>query len=288
MRLVPLLRPYDGPAVPPIMPAPTPAAPVPPSHLVKEPVMSLSCSVKITSVELREIFARLQPHLPRYLLKAEPNPSGWGMRYEFTPFTGREEKPATPASSYADPKLSYVPESENAAEHAIRAKARTIVCDLYDQARREWGNAAYIADLKTAVGDAPARWKTYQHEIKALEAAYGYLRTPEAAGEWQPAISRLIDAQDRARAAAAAFDTRGEEIARVHRKHLYADLSHNAALKAAGYPEAADWHIVDADDYRGYYSLWAPAPLQEMVRRLTEEQDAHIAKVGRLSGTATG
>jgi len=289
MRLVPLLHPYDGPTVPPTATTPSTTEPGPPSRLVKEPVMSLGHSVKITSAELREIFDRLKPYLPPHLLRAEPNPSGWGMRYEFAPFTGREAEPTQPTFFYNDPKLSYVPEAEDPAEHALRETARNIAYDLYDQARREWGNAAYIADLKTAVGDAPALWKTYQHENRALATAYNYLRSPEAATEWPAAISRLVDAQDRTRAAAAAFDVRAEQIAQVHDKHLYADLGHDAALRDAGYPEAVDWHIAAADQYPGgYHYASLPVPLQEVVRRLIEEQDAHVAKVGRLSGATTG
>ncbi|MFF3343195.1 hypothetical protein [Streptomyces flavidovirens] len=250
--------------------------------------MSPGHSFQITPDEMREIFARLQPHLPSYLKKVEPHPSGWGMRYEFAPFTGREEEPSKPSAYYDDPRLSYVRESENEAEHLLRQKAGVLLSNLYEQAREEWKDAAYVAALKAVVKDAPDRWKTYQHEMKALRAAYDYLRTPEAAKEWPSAVSRLIDAQDRVKAAAIAFDKRAQEVAEVHDKHLYPDLGHDAALTAAGYPEAKDWHITDARDYgKSYYSDWdTNPPLEEQARRLIEQQDAHLAKVGRLSGTA--
>jgi hypothetical protein len=249
--------------------------------------MPLGHSFQTTPEDLEEIFARLQPYFPKYLKKVDAQ--SYGLRFEFEPFTGREEEPSSP-STHGDPKLSYVRESEDETEHLLREKARVVLHDLYGKAREDWKDAAYVADLKDVVGDAGARWKTYQHEAKALQAAYDYLRSPEAATEWPSALSRLVDAQDRAKAAAIAFDTRAQQIAEVHDRHLYADLGHDAALKAAGYPQGKDWHITDANDYgKNYYSQWDnSAPLEEQVRRLTEQQDAHIAKVGRLSGATTG
>lgn len=173
--------------------------------------MPLGYSFQITPQELDEIFARLQPYLPKYLKKVNAGPYG-GLRFEFEPFTGREEEPYEPAT-HDDPKLSYVRESEKEAEHLIRQKAGVVLSNLYETAREEWKDAAYVADLKAVVKDAPGRWKTYQHEIKALGTAYDYLRTPDAAKEWPSAVSRLVDAQDRTTAAAIAFDERAEEIA---------------------------------------------------------------------------
>ncbi|CAM5524681.1 MULTISPECIES: hypothetical protein [Streptomyces] len=246
--------------------------------------MPLGYIVKTTPDELTEIFTRLQPYLPKHLKKVAPKPSGHGFHFELAPFTGHEEEPSRP-STHDDPKLSHVPESENAAEHQLRVKASLILTHLYDRAREEWRDAAYVAALKAAVQDAPARWKTYQHELKALESAYDYLRTPEAAREWPAALSRLIDAQDRTKAAAVAFDQRAQQIAEVHEQHLYAHLSRDAALAAAGVPEARSWHIAEAEYYgRTYYSDYTFPPLEERVRRLVEQQDAHVTKVSRLSG----
>jgi hypothetical protein len=249
-------------------------------------VMPLGHTVTITANEMDEIFARLQPHFPAYLRKVEPSPYGVGLRFEFAPFTGREEAPARPQSFWDDPQLTFVPQREDAREHRLRRCAGQILDDLYDEARDQWKDAAYVADLKQAVADAPDRWKTYEREAKALESAYAYLRTPDAAREWPAALSRMVDAQDRTRTAAAAFDERAWEIARVHDKHLYADLGHDAALAQAGYPEAKDWHIASADEYGStYYSSFnTHVPLTEQVRRLIEQQDNHITKVGRLSG----
>ncbi|WP_449350245.1 glycoside hydrolase family 3 C-terminal domain-containing protein [Streptomyces shaanxiensis] len=166
---------------------------------------------------------------------------------------------------------------------------RVQVLSMGPEADAAWRDAAYVADLKDTVRDAPDRWRAYEREAKALESAYAYLRTPEAAKEWPATLSRLIDAQDRTRTAAAAFDERAEEIARVHEKHLYADLGHAAALTQAGYLEATGWPIAPADDYgSSYYSAFnTHVPLTELVRRLIEQQDNHITKVGQLMGTAT-
>ncbi|ORT53475.1 hypothetical protein [Streptomyces sp. CB03238] len=250
--------------------------------------MPLGDSFQITATELEDIFSRLRPYFPENLTKIEPRPGGYGLRFTFTPFTGREEEPHQPFT-HNDPQLGYISESENEAEHLLREKARVVLADLYRAARQEWQEAAYIADLKAVIRDAPARWKTYQHELKALGSAYDYLRTPEAAREWPSAVSRLIDAQDRTKAAAVAFDQRAREIAQVHDTHIYAELGQDAALKAAGYPEAKDWPIADARDYdRDHFNAWdSVLPLAEQARRLIEQQEAHVAKVARLSGTAT-
>ncbi|HWU11286.1 MAG TPA: hypothetical protein VN520_33835 [Streptomyces sp.] len=240
--------------------------------------------------EIRVIFDRLHPYLPPNLKKVEPHPSGFGLSFTFTPpFTGREEEPFKPVAAYDDPRLSYVSQTENEAEHLLRRQAGLVLDDVYQRAREQWRDAAYISDLRAAIHEAPALWKTYQHELKALGSAYDYLRTPEAAREWAPAVSRLIDAQDRTRTAATAFDREAAEIARVHERHLYADLGHTAALTAAGYPEAAEWPIAEADSYgQSHYSDWdTHPPLAEQIRRLIEQQDTHLAKIRRLSGTNT-
>ncbi|MFF0629813.1 hypothetical protein [Streptomyces sp. NPDC004296] len=249
--------------------------------------MSFDYSCKITRDEMREIFARLQPYLPKYLKPVDTTP--YGLRFTFVPFTGQEPEPRKP-STFKDPKLRYVPGSDDAAEQLLRAKACDILTTLYDKAQEEWRDAAYVADLTRVVGDALAHWETYQAALKALNTAYAYLRTPDAAKEWRSAISRLIDAQDETRRAAVRFDERAQRIAEIHDRHLYADLSRAAALNAAGYPEAQGWHITELRQYsKNCFSNReddGTVPLEEQVRRLIERQDAHIAKVGRLSGAA--
>ncbi|MFJ2080697.1 hypothetical protein ACIOGW_36655 [Streptomyces anulatus] len=101
-----------------------------------------------------------------------------------------------------------------------------------------------------------------------------------------PAVSRLVDAQQRTLDAAEAFDERAVDIAQLHRKHLYSDLGHHAALKAAGYPDAKDWYIADVDNYSRSYSDWdLDRTLTQQVRRLIKQQDDHLAKVRSLTGT---
>ncbi|MER7743358.1 hypothetical protein ABTX34_34520 [Streptomyces sp. NPDC096538] len=231
------------------------------------------------SVPFQQVLDRITPHLPPYLRKIEPTPYG-RVRFEFAPFTGCEKEPVKPAASYDDPQLAYVLESEDQAEHRIRTVARDVLDDLYQQASKRWQDAAYVAELRRVVRDAPERWRAYEREAKALEAAYAYLRTAEAGREWPAAISRLVDAQDRTRAAADRFDERAAHIADAQYRHLYADLGHTQALTEAGYPEAKDWHI--GDGLGGYFR----DGLTAKVDRLIEEQEQHLAKVRRLSGTA--
>jgi hypothetical protein len=244
--------------------------------------MPLGNTVTITGDENAEIFNRLAPYLPSSLQKVEPHPYGFGLRFTFAPFTGREERPSIPAAYYEDLRLRHVRESQDPTEHRLRRAADTILGDIYEAAAAKWKDAAYVAALKAVVQDAPQRWDAYEREARELESAYAYLRTPEAAREWPAAVSRLIDAQDRTRAAADAFEVRARDIAQVHSKHLYADLGHNAALEAAGYPEGRTWHIGDA--FEGHYSN----SLTEKVSRCIREQEDHLAKVSRLTGTTTG
>ncbi|MGY4966766.1 hypothetical protein [Streptomyces sp. 900105245] len=297
LRTVPLRAPLDASGLPRKHPAAAASQmtsgespeqrPHIPAPREGEPRMSLGHTTRVTPDETREIFARLMPHLPKQLQKVEPNPSGWGLRFVFTAFTGREPRPSLPAAFYQDPKLRYVAEDVDPAEHRLRDLADHIASDVYERALELWKDAAYVGDLRQVVKDAPERWRAYEREVKALEAAYAYLRTPEAATEWPSALSRLVDAQARTQVAADGFDVRGEEIAEVHSKHLYADLGRDQALAQAGYPDAAAWHLAEPDHYhRGQHFAGSnDVPLTEIVRRLIAEQDAHVAKVARLSGT---
>ncbi|MFJ7063238.1 hypothetical protein ACIQVA_37210 [Streptomyces microflavus] len=233
----------------------------------------------ITPAEMTDISNRLAPYLPPHLTRAERAASGWGMEYTFRPFTGREAEPIEP-STHQDPHLTYVPEDQDEREHSLRRKAGALLSDMYARALALWRDAAYVADLKDVVQDAPARWAEYEQASQALEAAAAYLRTPQAGAEWPSAIARLVDAQLAATTTATAFDQRARDIAQAHRTHVYADLGHHAALTAAGYPEARHWHITDLDGYGG----WGDSSLAAQVHRLIEEQDDHLAKVGRLTG----
>ncbi|MFG3179821.1 hypothetical protein ACGFZC_32825 [[Kitasatospora] papulosa] len=239
----------------------------------------------ITPDEMTEILDRLKPHLPPYLKEIGRGPYG-GLVFEFEPFTGREAEPVRPSTRHDD-RLRYVAEADDEAEHLLREKASRVLDRLFEHAGEDWRDAAYVADLRAIVQDAPALWAAYRRAAEALGTAYQYLRRPEAAAEWQSAVSRLIDAQGRAAAAAAAFDARAQQIADAHDRHVYADLGPAEALKRAGFPEATDWHIADASSYgRRQYMDWdTHPPLAEQIRRQVEEQDTHLAKVRRLSGT---
>ncbi|MGW6262554.1 hypothetical protein [Streptomyces sp. NPDC055085] len=234
----------------------------------------------VTDDEMGVILARLRPYLPTYLLAMEPAPYV-GLRYSFSPFTGREEGPARPEASYDDPALAYVRDDVDPVEHRLRRAARSILDDVYRQARELWKDAAYVANLRDVIKDAPARWQAYERELKAVDSADAYLRTPEAGREWPAAVCRLVDAHKRLATAADAFEERAREIARVHEKFLYADLGRAAALAAAGHPTGRGWVI--GSSYEGYYD----ATLTTWVRRHIQHQQDHLTQVSRLSGTPT-
>ncbi|MFI0929709.1 hypothetical protein ACH4TP_38160 [Streptomyces sp. NPDC021012] len=251
-------------------------------------------SYQFTGEQLTDIMNRLRPYLPAKLTTVTPGT--YNMRYTFTPFTGLEPEPTEPDRYWEDPKLAYKHLDEEAGrpaadktEHQLRNLAREILSDIYQQARIEWKNARHVAELKTTVRDAGDLWKAHNQAERAVEAAFAYLRDPAAAKEWPSAVSRLVDTHDTYLTAAIAFDERAQEIAEVHDRNMHEEmLGYDEALKAAGFPEAKDWPICSTDeygtDYQGEYRKYTAAG---KAQRLIKQQEAHVAKVNRLTGQPT-
>ncbi|MYW46389.1 hypothetical protein [Streptomyces sp. SID161] len=250
---------------------------------------------RLTGQQINEIFnVRLRPHLPAYLTKVEP--STYHIHYTFQPFTGSEPKPEEPNRYWEDPNLAYQHADEKAgrpiateAEYALREAARFLLDDVYRAARIEWKNARHVAELKATVKNTDQLWKAHNQAKRAVEAAFAYLRDPEAAKEWTTAISRLIDTQNTYLAAAIAFDDRAQEIAEVHERHFHEEmLGYTEALTAAGFPQAKDWPIASTYDYgKDYCGEYRSSTLAGQAQALIKTQEAHVAKVGRLAGQAT-
>ncbi|WP_149563179.1 hypothetical protein [Streptomyces cacaoi] len=262
----------------------------------------MSSTITVTDGELQEIFDRLARYLPANLERVEPPPSNcgshsiYGVRYSFQPFTGREDRPKEPAGFWHDPKLAYPhldreagrPEADKD-EYDLRDKARFFLSKVYDQAAVEWQKAAHVAELQTVVKDTDARWKALREAKRVLDAAYSYLRTPAAAGEWAAAVSRLVDAQDAYLAAAVRFDERAREIAEVHSKHRGGYLRDTQALEAAGYPGAMHWTIACESDYgKNRFGEYAPTTTAGQAQALIGEQEDHLLRVVRLTGVTVG
>jgi hypothetical protein len=253
-------------------------------------------SYRLTGQQVEEIFnVRLRPHLPSYLTKVEPHT--YHISYTFKQFTGREAEPETPASYWEDPKLAYRHTDEQAgrpvaeeAEYELREAARFLLDDVYRAARIEWKNARHVADLKATVKNTGDLFKAHNQARRAVEAAFAYLREPQAAKEWPAAVSRLIDAQDTYLAAAIRFDERAQEIAEVHDRHTHEEmLVYSEALAAAGFPEAKDWPIASTYDYgTNYHGEYGSETTAGKAQALIKEQEAHVAKVARLSGMSAG
>ncbi len=251
-------------------------------------------SYRLTGQQVAEIFnVRLRPHLPAYLTKVEPHT--YHIRYTFKPFTGREAEPMEPdyKTICDDPKLAHEYWDKEAgrpvadeAEYELREAARHLLSDVYRQARIEWKNARHVADLKATVKNTSDLWKDHTQAKHAVEAAFAYLREPDAAKEWLAAISRLVDAQDIYLKAAIAFDERAQEIAEVHKQHFHEEmLGYDEALAVAGFPEAKDWYIAGSSDYGTFYSgEYSRYTTAGQAQALIKEQEAHVAKVGRLAG----
>lgn len=257
--------------------------------------MSIGHDYTLTGAQIDDIFNnRLRPHLPANLTNVDPK--AYFIRYTFNPpFTGQEDMPEQPHRVWADdPKLTLKHLDEQAgrpvadeAEYDLREAARFLLDDVYRTARNEWRNARYVADIKTATNNASGLWKQHTQAKRAVEAAFSYLRDPEAAKEWPAAVSRLVDTQSTYLKAALAFDEQARSIAQVHERNLYEEsLSYKEAYAAAGVPEAWDWPIAEADayghNYRGEYDEGTAAG---QAQTLIKEQEAHVAKVGRLAGT---
>jgi hypothetical protein len=247
---------------------------------------------RLTGQQIDEIFnIRLRPHLPAYLTKVEPHT--YHIRYTFKPFTGREPEPETPNRYWEDPNLAYRHQDEQAgrpvatdAEYELREAARFLLNDVYLAAHIEWKNARHVADLKSVVKNTGDLWKAHNQAKRAVEDAFAYLRDTDAAKEWPAAVSRLVDAQDAYLAAAIAFDDRASEIAEVHDRHFHEEmLGYDEALVAAGFPEAKDWPIASTYDYgKNYCDEYSSSTLAGQAQALIKEQEAHVAKVGRLTG----
>jgi hypothetical protein len=253
-------------------------------------------SYRLTSQQIDEIFnVRLRPYLPAYLTKVEPH--SYHISYTFKPFTGREAEPTEPDYKLIcdDPKLAHEHWDKESgrpiadeAEYELREVARDLLSDVYRAARIDWKNARHIAELKTTVKDTGNLWKAHNQAKRAVEAAFAYLRDADAAMEWPAAVSRLVDAQDAYLSAAVAFDDRAQEIAEVHERHFHEEmLGYSEALIAAGFPEAKDWPIASTYDYgKDYRGEYGSGTLAGQAQALIKEQEAHVAKVGRLAGRA--
>jgi len=246
-------------------------------------------SYTFTSEQLTDILNWLRPYLPAQLTTVTPRT--YNLRYTFAPFTGLEPEPEQPNAAWHDPKLARMFQDEKAdrpvaddAEYELRSIARSILHDVYREARIAWKNARHVAQLREVVGDTGDLWKAHQQAKSAVDAAFTYLRDPQAATEWTSAVSRLIDAQDTYRAAARAFDTQAQQIARVHRDNFHEEmLGYDEALAAAGFPEGKAWDICPVEEY-GYANDYTVAG---QAKQLIAEQNEHVAKVGRLTGQPT-
>lgn len=256
--------------------------------------MGITSDFTLTSEQINDIFNnRLRPYLPANLTNVDPKT--YSVHYTFTPpFTGQEPKPEAPqykrisddpqlADEYRDKEAGRTVATE--AEYDLREAARVLLDDVYRAARIEWKNARYIADLKAAVSNAGDLWKAHQQAKRAVEAAFSYLRDPEAAKEWPAAVSRLIDTQDTYQAAALAFDDRAHSIAKVHDQNMYEESpSYREAYTAAGFPEGWDWPIAEAGAYgRNYLGEYDEDTAAGKAQALIKEQEAHVAKVGHLT-----
>ncbi|MCY0946303.1 hypothetical protein [Streptomyces antarcticus] len=184
--------------------------------------------------------------------------------FHFKPFTGAEEEPARPLGTWKDDNLT--PDS------------RALIDAEYDEASRLWREAAFTAAIKQATNDAASLWDTYTQNRTTMDQLLTSLDSkPDT--YWRATVSQLVAAQNKALDAAIAWDRKGLEIATVHDRFLYSDLSCADVYKAASV-DPGEWLIGSLYDYEAFRG----GPLTRAVQQQVDAQREHLRTVASLSG----
>ncbi|MFH8698989.1 hypothetical protein [Streptomyces chartreusis] len=186
--------------------------------------------------------------------------------WKFKPFTGMEEEPAQPPESWRDDGFSEV--------------ARQWLTAQYHEARILWGQARYVRDLKAAAEGAGAVWADSLRARARAEDLFAALgRTADS--HWRSAVMNLVVAQNGARRAAERWDERAAQIAAVHGRYVFCDLSRGEAYEQADVI-AAGWVIGCACDYQPRPGR--DTPLVMKVAEVINAQRDHLQQAAALVG----
>lgn len=176
-----------------------------------------------------ETTAQHFPHHPHFL---SVKPGSFENRYEFKPFSGREPEPVEPDYPGNDDndKSVYEEWRERCAE--IRA------------ARQEWQMARYHVDMEPLFQLAAKKWPKVAASLAAMREAYATL---DDATRWEPAVKRLLDAQDAASEVMSDWDnTVAMDIARTWQQqpgHVWEMIpGWRRSARDMGY-DSADWEV---------------------------------------------
>lgn len=201
------------------------------------------------------------PHHPHFI-SAEPN--RFGITYTFKPFDGTE----------AEPRYQHV--------DGLTEDERKVYSDEIEAAHDRWALAKFLCDAAAVITGIGADWQKYLLAQAGLAGEYNRLReTP--ADRWPSQIMAILEAQDRALAAAAAWDRAANTLAALHRDYQAqarpgygADLAVAAARTGI---DISDWHIGQWADGTAIYQN----RLADKVRGDIETQKERIQEISDLA-----
>ncbi|GAA2811536.1 hypothetical protein GCM10010441_40290 [Kitasatospora paracochleata] len=193
------------------------------------------------------------------------------VQWTFKPFTGSEAEPIVPTAFWRDDTLSEA--------------ARNTLEFEYEVARRLWRDARYIRDIKEAAAGAASCWDRYTQARNEMDALFTAMDTT-ADTHWRATVSKLLTAQEKTLAAAAAWDHKAKPIAYVHGTYGRTELTRREVYERAGIDptDATAWVIGDDSDYD---ARWDLKPLQKLVHDAVEAQREHLRKVAELTADLT-
>lgn len=213
---------------------------------------------------IQQLAQQLADHHHPHFQGVTTNPHGV-LTFTFATFTGAEPEPDLPREVWKDSRLT---------QEALR-----LLEDEVAEARSLWRDAAYVRALTALRPEVTPAWGDYVQARESMDSAFTALDTT-ADTHWRAAVSTLVAAQERALAAARAWDWQAAELAAVDAKYLYSSIAPAEAYARAGL-DTTGWVVESASSYSGY----GDSPLMERVNGVVERQRDHVKKVAALTTT---
>ncbi|MEV8455526.1 hypothetical protein AB0467_28460 [Streptomyces sp. NPDC052095] len=217
--------------------------------------------------DIQQLAQQLTDHHHPHFQGVTTNPHGT-LSFSFAKFTGAEPEPDLPREVWKDTRLP---------QEALR-----LLEDEFAEARSLWRDAAYVRALTALRPEATSAWGDYVQARECMNEAFAALDTT-ADTHWRAAVSVLVAAQERALAAARAWDWQAAGLAAVDEKYLYSSISPAEAYARAGL-DTTGWVLESASAYAGY----GDSPLMERVNGVVERQRDHVQKVASLTTPSQG
>ncbi|MER5747135.1 hypothetical protein ABT097_28185 [Streptomyces sp. NPDC002225] len=186
------------------------------------------------------------------------------LAFTFATFTGAEPEPDLPREVWEDSRLT---------QEALRLLEKEFI-----EARSLWLDAAYVRALSALRPEMVPVWGEYVQARESMNKAFAALDTT-ADTHWRAAVSTLVAAQERALAAARAWDWQAAALAAVDEKYLYGSSISPAEAHARAGLDTTGWVVESASAYAGY----GDSPLMERVNGVVERQRDHVQKVAALT-----